>query len=149
MEQEDDRFIIRKKYHDECLRVMKDSACNTSEMGGGSSTGECWYCWVDMTKLAQSEDLKEAFRAWRWIVDVTKNGDIDGIEFNGEKLGDDEFLFSTIAPYVEDGSYIQMRGEDGSRWRWYWINGNLLEDNVKTFWDSDSILGLTKVDHVD
>ena len=38
-------------------------------------------------------------------------------EFNGEKLGDDEYIFNLIAPYCEDG-YLQYLGEDGERWRY-------------------------------
>jgi hypothetical protein len=45
-------------------------------------------------------------------------GDIIGLEFDGEKIGDEETLFEAIAPAVEKGSYIQASGDDGEIWRW-------------------------------
>ena len=65
--------------------------------------------------------LKTILDAWRWSVTrspALAGGDIIAIEFEGEKLGDDDLLFETLAPFVEDGSCIEMEGEDGSVWRW-------------------------------
>ena len=51
------------------------------------------------------------------------DGNITELEFIGEKLGNDFEMFQSIAPYVQDGSYIWMIGEDGSQWRWVFQSG--------------------------
>ena len=59
------------------------------------------------------------------VVDV--KDEMNSIYFEGEKYGDDDLIFNAIAPYVEDGSYIQMNGEDGAIWRWVFENGKCVE----------------------
>ena len=36
-------------------------------------------------------------------------------------------MFNCIATFVEDGSYIEMVGEDGDLWRWVFTNNNNCE----------------------
>lgn len=54
--------------------------------------------------------------------------------FNGEKLGDDEEIFKTIAPYVEDESIIEFYGEDECAWRYVFHNGILKEESREFKW---------------
>ena len=79
--------------------------------------------------------LVGAMAEWRY--DITTDiatGDIFGIEFRGEKSGDEEYLFGAIAPFVVPDSYIQFRGEDGAIWRWIFDGQNAHEVNaVVTF----------------
>lgn len=72
------------------------------------------FSWVDTWEFITADTFEEAMDAWRWKVESSYKA----IFFEGEKLGDDLLLFSTIAPYVEAGSYIEMQGEDGAIWRW-------------------------------
>jgi hypothetical protein len=75
------------------------------------------FSWVDTNRVLRAKTLEEALKAWRWAPRIDE-GDIVGLEFKGEKLGDDFTLFQAIAPFVEDGSFIEMRGEDGAMWKW-------------------------------
>jgi len=45
-------------------------------------------------------------------------GNIDGVEFCAEKLHCEYEMFQEIAPFVRNGSFIEMRGEDSIIWRW-------------------------------
>lgn len=59
----------------------------------------------------------------RWEFDLSEVGDVVNlwIEDNG---GDgEEDMFRIIAPYVQDGSSVEMVGEDGELWRYYWTGG--------------------------
>ena len=70
-----------------------------------------------------SEKMAELFDAYRWELDFDEENNISAIYFNGEKYWDDDnTLLKTIAPYVTDGSFIEMRGEDGEVWRWVYKN---------------------------
>lgn len=57
------------------------------------------------------------------------------IYFEGEKYSDlmDEVL-SEIAPFVEDGSYFELAGEDNAMWRWVLKNGRVYEIYPKIIW---------------
>lgn len=70
------------------------------------------YSWVDSPPAGGFKTLEEALKNWRY--DYSD----DYIYFTGEKLGDDNKLWGTLAPLIEEGSYIQCHGEDGFIWRW-------------------------------
>ena len=65
------------------------------------------------------------------------DGNITELKFKGEKLGDDLEMFRSIAPYVQDGSYIWMMGEDGSQWRWVFQSGVCKEITAKVEWQDE------------
>ncbi len=75
------------------------------------------------------------FYAWRWTVGFSPEGDINNITFDGEKLGDDNAFFDAIAPLVKAGSYIEMVGEDGERWRWIFDGKEMVEKTATVSWD--------------
>lgn len=96
---------------------------------------EVHYSWVDST-FVKTQDIVQIFKCWRWIIYQDKETqDIVDINFDGEKYGDEEVLFKTIAPFVKDNSFIEMTGEDDARWRWVFSKGKLLEIYPRVEWD--------------
>ncbi len=79
-------------------------------------------------KMYQSKTLEEAIVAWGWQLDDMGDGEY-GIECLGNSLRDDRQLFDAIAPFVEAGSFIEMSGEDGTLWRWY-FDGKQCEEQL-------------------
>lgn len=59
------------------------------------------------------------------------NGNIVDISFYGDKLGNDLKAFQKIAPFVRNGSFIEMEGEDNETWRWFFKNGKCREVKAK------------------
>ena len=49
-------------------------------------------------------------------------GNITGIKFKGMMLGNEDKVFPKAAPYVKDGSFLEMTGEGNERWRWCFSN---------------------------
>lgn len=89
------------------------------------------FSWVN-DKFYEVGDFVGMMQEWRYRLKL-EGGDAVGIEFTGEKLGDDEVLFGAIAPFVESGSYLEFLGEDGDRWRWV-FDGTLKEVHAETVW---------------
>jgi len=105
MSQMDTNFYIRKECFDDVIESMK--------------------------KLHGKETCGEHFS--RWEARLNNRGDINYIEFMGEKYGDEPILFNSIASYVDDGipyyredCYIEMNGVRG-RWRWIFIGDKCIE----------------------
>jgi hypothetical protein len=94
-----------------------------------------FFRWIDTTAIQDSRNLVDAMSEWRWDIEEDTDGNIDGIAFRGEKSGDDLTLFKAIAPFVERGSYIEMRGEDGAQWRWIFNDNTCTEKTAKVVWD--------------
>lgn len=91
------------------------------------------FSWVgDFRPL---DSFEKVMNEWRWDVYLDDKGNIVSIEFGGEKLGDDELLFTTIAPFVEPGSYIIMRGEEGALWKWKFDGKEMIETYARIVWD--------------
>lgn len=91
--------------------------------------------WTALSLSSVAEALGED--GWEATVDQ-QTGDITDIAFQGEKmypadLGEDDLLFH-LAPFVEPGSYIEMRGEDGKRWRWLFDGTSVKIKFAKISW---------------
>lgn len=92
------------------------------------------FSWVD-ADFYVFDDPTEILRCWRWEVELDGAGNIVRLDFEGQSLGDDDKLFGAIAPFVKAGSYIEMIGEDGERWRWLFDGATMVEKNATVSWD--------------
>lgn len=140
MELRDQDFKILAGKKAEALAAIKTLAFWTlKSVSSGVRVGarRC-FSWVYAEEFVKAETFEKAMDAWRWSVESERNnGDIDIIYFDGEKLGDEAVLFDIIAPYVEDGSYIEMQGEDGARWRWCFVGGKCVQKNAEISWPDE------------
>ena len=104
----DSKFTILKENKEKALNLLQDYFRATKNVD-----------WISPDKILSSETISEALEECQYYVVENDNGNIVEIEdFAGQKLGYDEKLFNAIAPVVENGSYIEMYGEDGDLWRW-------------------------------
>lgn len=114
----------------EAARILLGRA---PEAGSGSS----WhpgvptvrhYSWVDTPRCLATLDLEDltarpacALRAflaeWRYSSTVKDDGSLQLNYFEGEKLGDEEQLWESMAPFMER-TVIQCSGEDDNLWLW-------------------------------
>lgn len=97
------------------------------------------YSWIDTASVLNARTFEEAMSEARWDVEINPlDGDIIDIYFNGEKFGGDEtIILGSIAPYVENGSYIIMQGEDGERWKWKFVDGVIEEIGGRFVFDDE------------
>lgn len=87
-------------------------------------------------RMEQIATLEEALGEFDWEVCREVNGDITDILFEGYKYSEErEHALAVIAPFVESGSYIEMMGEDGAQWRWFFDCGQLLDQHAIISWD--------------
>lgn len=112
-------FLLIKQQQDNALQAIQ--ALHGKETIKDSSGSH--FCWVknDFYKI---DNIKDMLEEWRWEPEFDDNENIIGLEFTGEKLGDDSLLFRAIAPFVLSGE-ITMRGEDAGSWQWIFADGEL------------------------
>jgi len=70
----------------------------------------------EIRKCAHFRNLPEMFR-WFYITYDQENNELS---FDYVRLDIQDELLEAISPWVEDGSRIDMTGEDGGRWLWCW-----------------------------
>ena len=129
----DSSFKMKKENFDNAFRDLKSLFVVENMTVCDTVNGKEYYHfrWVDNEEVIESINMYELMESIRFPVEFNGNGDICDIDFYGEKLGDDEIFLSALAPYVEDGSYIEFEGEDGYSWRWCFKNGKLVEETIK------------------
>lgn len=96
------------------------------------------FAWVDQETVLKAQTLEEVLAEWRWETSF-ENGDLYSVTFSGEKLGDDEDLWFNLAPFVEHGGYIEMRGEDDNLWRWVFWRGEMRTEYPTVSWPYESM----------
>jgi len=91
-----------------------------------------------LQELYSLEDCKvfeDAMDYLNWNVEVDKNYNVVKVDFMAENLRDDYEIFEAISPFVESGSFIEMLGEDGRRWRWLFNGETCKEKFARIVWD--------------
>lgn len=137
IDQVDSSFTIKKeniqKAWDSLIELFKIEKKSIHDSSG-------WhYSWINTEDVLNARTFEEAMSEARWDVEIDPlNGDISDIYFNGEKYGGDEtIILSSIAPYVENGSYIVMQGEAGERWKWKFVDGEIEEISGRFVFDDE------------
>ena len=98
---------------------MNDSNFYLAAAGKAAAFDACRHLdghWVHPGDTKGCTCLREVLEVWGYDVKEDADGNFTGIEFNGEKLGDEAKVWSAIAPWVKDGSFIEMGGDYSFRW---------------------------------
>lgn len=130
MNQTDGKFFIKKENINKVIKAIQ--GLHGKESIEDSSGRH--FSWVDHD-FYKKDNISDIFICWRWEVGFDEDGNVNSVTFQGEKLGDDGVLFKKIAPYVQDGSYIEMVGEDNMMWRWIFQDGRVFEKYPEVKWD--------------
>lgn len=134
MDQRDCKFTIKAENIDKAWEALRDLFLK--EEKSIYDAGGYHYAWINTDDVLEADSFQEAMGNARWDVYKNSDGDINNICFCGEKKGgDEEVILGSIAPYVENGSYIEMEGEDGIVWRWCFDDGMIYEKYPTIIWD--------------
>jgi hypothetical protein len=128
----DSDFRIPASKKAEALAAMKKM--DPSVKGRGFWDNKRQWSWVDQEDIERAQSLEEAMTQWRYCPQIDVEGNIRRIDFEGEKIGQEDELFAVLAPFVEDGSFIEMQGEDGAMWRWVFRDGTVKMVEPKIEW---------------
>ena len=140
VQQINSKFLIRTENISNCLNAIQalaNLANYAQEQIRSGNYRERYFPWVHTEEIKNVKNIGDAFNIWGYEICCGDNEteDITEIYFIGEKLGQEGIMFEAIAPYVEDGSFIEMLGEDGERWKWCFENGELVEKNAKIVYE--------------
>jgi hypothetical protein len=85
------------------------------------------YSWVSRSDVLNSNTIEESLSLFGWDPRVNYVGDIVSLDYYHSKIGSEETLFGLLAPFVVKGSYLQIQGEEGDLWRWFFDGYELAE----------------------
>lgn len=124
--QMDSKFSIPRIHHKEALAAIK------ALFAGGRDQR-----YVKSGDEDRWTTLADALEDYSWCPKMDGDYNIVDIDFHGEKMGAEERMFEAIAPFVQDGSYIEMTGDEGAHWRWVFTDGKMKEVNAVLPWSED------------
>ena len=91
--------------------------------------------WVNGDSVNRCKTLRAAMEEWSWPIEEDEDDNVVGIYFHGEKAGAEGQLFEAIAPWVEEGSFIHIVGEDGAHSRYLFDGKGCEEQYAKLVWE--------------
>ena len=112
MDQFDQAFRISAENKAAAFEVLKNWALREMERNAA-------YAHLGHSPIGDATELEEALSELDWETSTDDCGNIVEMRFSGEKLHDEDEWLDAIAPYVDKGSQLMMRGEDGCSWCWY------------------------------
>lgn len=62
--------------------------------------------------------LEDALEHIDFDVDTDDAGNVTGVDYQRDGLGEVFAALQPLAPFVRAGSYLEFSGEDGALWRW-------------------------------
>jgi hypothetical protein len=137
---------ITKDKFDKAIESLNSLMTRVDECGRGGQfkDGEkvkTWYAWVTTQTVVdalkakdKAQALIKAFVEWGYEFEKTTDG-IELVCREMSKWGDDEHLWSAVAPVLDHNHYIKWRGEDDCYWQYKFANGTLNEGSGQLMWE--------------
>jgi hypothetical protein len=138
------------------IAAVKELMSEVQQRGGGGSFAPGkppvrHYAWVDtqtVNEALERGDLKAVLEEWRYSCSdgepmTTLEALVEGHQhravvidyFSGGKLGDDEWLWRCLAPFLPEGAVVTFRGEDDAAWRYIFEGESLREETGTLVWE--------------
>jgi hypothetical protein len=126
-------FRLRKENYQKAYEAMCAlNADNSIKSGGSYSSGtgfeRKWFSWMPENYPEVCEDAIAIIQELGFEVIEDQDG-INSLYYSN-KIGDEAKFFSAIAPFVEEGSTIFWRGEDGDMWAWKFDGKKMTQHGV-------------------
>lgn len=88
-----------------------------------------WFSWMPADYPKKYKSAAEILEGLGFALTADAEGNIIGIEYDS-KIGNEDHFFEELAPFVEAGSFIEWRGEDGAEWRWFFDGKTAITQTV-------------------
>ena len=116
--------------NDQVLQVLKDlnHKYDSEKRGGAYADGELkqrWFSWMDADYDQRVTSVREVFELLGFDCDYNQDKGMVIIDGYDGKIGQEDLFLAAVAPFVDNGSYMEWRGEDGELWRYEVRDGKL------------------------
>lgn len=114
-------IVIPAEQRKQALDAINDLFNQPEKMGAVDWNGKnrtLHFAWIQQPPKGKFFSLEKALEEWRYSSQENEDGSVTVLYFEGEKLGDDNVLWSALAPFMNDDSKIICHGEDDAVWKW-------------------------------
>lgn len=136
IEQVDSQFVIKKENIQNAWDALRDLF--TIQKKATHDSTECQYAWVNAKEVLNAKTFCDAMFGAGWNTYINpETGDAEEITFVGFNYGDKYLVLGVIAPFVKEGSYIILQGEDGKIWKYKFTNNKVKEIPGRIVFDDE------------
>lgn len=105
----------------EVLQVLKDLNHKPGvKKNGGSYSGgkqdKSWFSWMPENYDETVQSVQEVFELLGFVCSPREGG-FELMDYDN-KIGQEDLFIQEVAPYVDEGMYLEWLGEDGARWKY-------------------------------
>lgn len=83
---------------------------------------------------SSSYKVEDILQELGFSTNILPYGDLTVLAYNGKSADEEDFL-KALAPFVEEGSYIEWIDEDNYLWRDYFVDGDMIIESGSIMWD--------------
>lgn len=135
-------FIIKKENLEDAYKALCQLNAKDDLKGGGiwgsnlpvfikpqssvsvSTNPDRWFFRLDWNYDETCKSVKEILESLDFYTSITREGDLSIDAFYNDR-GDEKHFLKAVAPFVEDGSFIEWMDEDGNIWKNVFNNGKM------------------------
>lgn len=99
---------------------------------GGSSNGDKWFSWMPDVRTLTS--VQEVFE--RLGFETRLDAGYVWIDGYDSKTGQEDLFLAVVAPFVEDDSHTEWRGEHGETWKNVVRGGRMYVERAEIVWST-------------
>lgn len=111
-------------YHD--LKRGGSFGGNNDSIEGDRYPRDKWFSWMEYNYPEIYSDLLSLLRVIGFDSDLDKDGNLIGLSYS-DKTGNEDYFLQCFAGYVQDGNYIEFKGEEDSDWyRFLFKDGKMI-----------------------
>ena len=136
----DSNFAIPYDYLDHAYKTLCELNTKDELKRGGVHSGKLYEKPQDSTSVSTNpnkwfngldwnydeiyKSTEEILHALGFETEILQSGDLEIVGFKGE-MGDEDFFLEDLAPFVEDGSYIEWINDDDLVWKYTFLQGDM------------------------
>lgn len=99
---------------------------------GGDGQRVKWYSW--MPESFDEFKTIDEFLECVGFEGTKRDSDFVTLGHYDKKTGSEDVFMHFLAPFIEAGSFINWRGEDGGMWRWEFDGTTVERKTAQTLW---------------
>ena len=136
----DSNFAIPYDYLDHAYKTLCELNTKDELKRGGVHSGKLYEKPQDSTSVSTNpnkwfngldwnydeiyKSTEEILHALGFETEILQSGDLEIVGFKGE-MGDEDIFLGYLAPFVEDGSYIEWINDDDLVWKYTFLQGDM------------------------
>lgn len=126
-------FFLAERHKDAAFTSLKEAFENALSKDELSS-------WIDKD-FGDTKTFEELAEKARWPATVDHDENIVNLSHDGFNVAEEELFFSTIAPFVENGSFVEYEQEgyfSDLKMRYEFFDGTIVKEECYKDYDNDN-----------